>query len=135
LEEGYLVLDPDTLKYHVSLKVLHLARAAVSQLSIEEAADLVLHQIVAASGGTANLAILHKAEGMVLYLKTISPNLPLSNVGRLGHVHSTALGKVFAAFLPEPMVDQFLAQHGMPAFTPRTITDPAAFKACLRQVR
>lgn len=135
LEEGYLVLDPDTLKYHVSLKVLHLARAAVSQLSIEEAADLCLHQIVAASGGTANLAILHKAEGMVLYLKTISPNLPLSNVGRLGHVHSTALGKVFAAFLPEPMVDQILVQHGMPASTPQTITDASDFKTHLRRVR
>lgn len=135
LQEGYVILNPDTLKYHISLKVLRLANAAVSQLEIEQAADVYLRELVLETGGNANLAILHKADGMVLYLKTISPDMMLSNIGRRSHIHSTALGKVLAAFEPERVVDRIIRTLGMPAFTPHTITDPNVFKEHLALVR
>src|SRR5699024_6605342 len=58
-----------------------------------------------------------------------------ARVGERGPVHATALGKAMCAALPEAQVRAMLSQHGLPAFTESTITDPNAYLAELETVR
>jgi len=48
--------------------------------------------------------------------------------------HATAMGKVVLAMLDDAAVQRYM-ERGMPAFTPRTITEPAALTAELEAVR
>ncbi|HKG27203.1 MAG TPA: IclR family transcriptional regulator C-terminal domain-containing protein, partial [Thermomicrobiales bacterium] len=50
-------------------------------------------------------------------------------------LHCTASGKVLLAGMPEATVDQIVAERGLPARTPHTITDPTALRDCLHEVR
>jgi DNA-binding IclR family transcriptional regulator len=74
----------------------------------------------------------------VLYLDKIESTRSIRmacRTGRRNPAHCTAVGKAILAYLPEREVDEVLKQHGLPRFTPRTITSPAAFKAELRAIR
>jgi DNA-binding IclR family transcriptional regulator len=133
--EGYVVQDPNSQKYYLSHKVLHLASAAAGRFRLDQIADPMLRQLAAETGGDAHLAVLDKEEGIVVYLETVSPVLPLTTVGTRAHVHSSALGKVLMAYQPEAQIEAILHRVEMPAFTPRTIVDPLAFKAHLEIVR
>jgi DNA-binding IclR family transcriptional regulator len=46
-----------------------------------------------------------------------------------------SFGRVFIAWLPEDRVDRLIAEHGLEAFTPASITDPDDYKAELARVR
>ena len=58
-----------------------------------------------------------------------------ARVGERGMLHSTAIGKVIAANLPEDRVRAILRSEGMPRFTEHTITDPDMFLVELEAVR
>lgn len=58
-----------------------------------------------------------------------------SRVGERGFIHSTALGKAICSQLPESKVLSILSAAGMPAITPRTISDQAAYFRELQDVR
>lgn len=79
---------------------------------------------------TINLAILDGAE-MVYVEVAESPRsvrLSVRRDDRAG-LHSTAIGKAVATLLPERRIREILAESGMPALTPDTITDPDAYLA------
>jgi IclR family acetate operon transcriptional repressor len=45
------------------------------------------------------------------------------------------VGKAILAFLPQQVVTSIVEQHGLPALTPRTITDVAALQRELARIR
>jgi DNA-binding IclR family transcriptional regulator len=49
--------------------------------------------------------------------------------------HSTSAGKVIAAFQPDNIIEQYLAENTLKRCTPFTITDPEVLKAHLLAVR
>jgi IclR family acetate operon transcriptional repressor len=58
-----------------------------------------------------------------------------SRIGDRGAIHSTALGTAICSQLPESRVLAILDASGMPASTPRTITERGQYLAELREVR
>jgi IclR family acetate operon transcriptional repressor len=85
---------------------------------------------------TINLGVL--SGHRVTYLEILESPKSMRLAARRGdrdHVHSTVLGKAFAAHLPQDQVLTILAAEGMPKLTPRTITDPDAHLEELRAVR
>lgn len=85
---------------------------------------------------TTNIAILDGTS--ILYVAVAeSPHRMrvASRIGDRGAIHSTALGKAICSQLPESRVLAILDASGMPASTPRTITERGQYLAELREVR
>lgn len=85
---------------------------------------------------TTNIAILDGTS--ILYVAVAeSPHRMrvASRIGDRGAIHSTALGKAICSQLPESRVLAILDVSGMPASTPRTITERGQYLAELREVR
>jgi DNA-binding IclR family transcriptional regulator len=51
------------------------------------------------------------------------------------HLHCHAAGKCILAHLPERQVEEIVTEHGLPAYTDQTITDPEELRAELETVR
>ena len=87
-------------------------------------------------GETVNLGLLDG--NRVIYLEIVESPKSVRLAARPGDrdaLHSTALGKAIASSLPAARVRDILAAEGMPAATPKTITDPAVYLRELQVVR
>lgn len=85
-----------------------------------------LSRLVDSVGETANLAMLDGDR--VVYAAQVPSRRSMrmfTEVGRRVHLHCTGVGKVLLAQLLPESARTLLVATGMPAQTPRTLTDPA----------
>jgi IclR family acetate operon transcriptional repressor len=118
---GYVRQDA-ARRYALGPRLTHLGNLASQSLGAWTRP--LLARLVEATGETANLAILEGAE--VVYLAQVpSPHAMrmFTEPGRRILAHCTAVGKVLLAALPLADVAGLIGATGMPANTPRTITD------------
>ncbi|MEO8108366.1 MAG: IclR family transcriptional regulator C-terminal domain-containing protein, partial [Actinomycetes bacterium] len=112
-----------------------LAATAVAELELGDMSRPVLRELVEVTGQAAYLTVPHR--GSVLYVEQVTPHggaVPNDWTGRLGRVHCSSSGKVFAAFGAVEGLDSILSQP-LPPFAARTITDPQEFRRLLPHVR
>ena len=112
-----------------------LAATAVAELELGDVSRPVLRELVEVTGQAAYLTVPHR--GSVLYVEQVTPPggaVPNDWTGRLGHLHCSSSGKVFAAFGAVEDLDSLLVDP-LPAYAARTITDPQEFRRLLPQVR
>ncbi|HEY2793589.1 MAG TPA: IclR family transcriptional regulator [Micromonosporaceae bacterium] len=95
-----------------------------------------LRHLVDLSGESANLAMLD-GDGIVYVAQAPSPHAMrmFTEPGRRVMAHCTGVGKAILAQMPADDVRTLLERTGMPALTPRTITDPGSLIAQLAEVR
>lgn len=130
---GYVRQDADR-RYVLGTALLPLGDAATRLLGGR--ALPFLRELAAASGETANLAVLE--DDHVVYLAQAPGRHRMrmfTEVGRRALPHSTAVGKVLLAWQDEDRVRRVVERLGLPGRTPRTITTVEAFGAELRTVR
>lgn len=87
---------------------------------------------------TVHLAVLDEQEMRVFYLDKLTARQEVemsSRAGATAPLTCTGLGKVLLAFEPPEKVEAWVKEHGLPAYTEATITDPAAFMAELANIR
>jgi DNA-binding IclR family transcriptional regulator len=88
-------------------------------------------------GETVHVAALDA--GQVVYvdrlLGPLGVDIPVSDVGSTLHAHCSGVGKVLLAHLDPGEIDAMIDRHGLPAFTPATITERDALYAELHRVR
>lgn len=133
---GFLSQNPETRKYRLGLKLVERAFAMLDHVEIRRIAYPSLQQLRDQWNETVNLAILDGAD--VVFIERMLGTKALgmrSEVGRRERAHSTALGKAILASLPLDEVRALVARHGLPAVTPKTITDPEKLFAELDKVR
>jgi DNA-binding IclR family transcriptional regulator len=85
---------------------------------------------------TVNLAVLQDRE--IVYLDILESTKAFRMAEAPGSrvpVHSTALGKAIAAFLPQEKLDEILSHCPWTRFTRQTITKPHDFVRVLAKVR
>ena len=126
VDRGYVRQDPMTRRYMLGAQLLKLGSSAGRLLGAW--VTPLLGRLVSATGESANLAVLE--DDQVVYVaQTPSPHRMrlFTEIGNRVPVHSTAVGKVLLAFRPRHVAAAMLARQGMPARTPRTITQPEAF--------
>ena len=113
-----------------------LAATAVAELELGDLCRPVLRELVEVTGQAAYLTVPHR--GSVLYVEQVTPHggaVPNDWTGRLGHLHCSSSGKVFAAF---GAVDDLESILHRPAArpTPREPSPiPHEFRRLLPQVR
>ncbi|MFK7695087.1 IclR family transcriptional regulator [Paenibacillus sp. HJGM_3] len=123
-------------KYKLTLKLYNLGELILNKLDIRAVAHPYMEQVAAKLGSTVHLAQLEF--GKAVYIDKVNgPGFVQfsSKIGLAWSLHTSAVGKALAAYLPEKELDRILEVHGMESITPNTITEPAALKASLEKVR
>lgn len=135
-EYGYVRRAAGNGHYTVGLAPIALASVAISQSDLRRQSLPFLEMLADSSHHNANLAVLY--QGDVLYLARVPAAKELRTytiTGTRNAPHSTAVGKVLLAALPEEEVCAFYHERPMEAVTPRTITTMDALLAELACVR
>jgi len=132
---GYLQKDPETGRYSLGMRMHTLGSAAVRHEQLRWQALPPLQDLARDTGETVHVGILYDGEAICVQAVDGTRLVRMhAFVGKRTPAHAGALGKVLLAQLPDAEVDA-LAARGLASFTAHTITDPAALRAALHQVR
>lgn len=137
LDSEYVVKDPDTLQFRLSEKFQYTALPPVSAQQIVARLNNHVQALQEMTQETAYLSLL---DGQEIYIAAIvesprSVRVKALTIGYSEANHASALGKSILAYLDEAQADHYLTGRDLPAYTPKTMTDPALIKQHLAQVR
>jgi IclR family transcriptional regulator, KDG regulon repressor len=132
---GYLQKDPETGRYSPGMRLHTLGSAAVRHEQLRWQALPPLQDLARDTGETVHVGILYDGEAICVQAVDGTRLVRMhAFVGKRTAAHASSLGKVLLAYLPDAEVET-LAARGLAACTPHTLTDPAALRAALLQVR
>jgi DNA-binding IclR family transcriptional regulator len=133
---GYLQKQRTGGRYRFGMKLMSLGHLALDGVELRDEARPILERLVRETGLTAHLGILERGEIVIIErIDAASPIRVVSFVGRRMKLHSTAVGKALAAFLPRAEIDAQMAQAPLEPQNERTIASPEAFQRELDQIR
>jgi IclR family transcriptional regulator, acetate operon repressor len=130
---GY-VRQEQSRRYTLGPKLIRLGESAQQLVGVW--ARPLLAELAEVTGETANLAMLDG--DVVVYVAQVPSAHAMrmfTEVGRRAPAHCTGVGKAILSQLDESTVRAILSRTGMPAQTPRTITDPDLFVDELAETR
>lgn len=133
---GYARQNPETGRYALGAKALHLAESYLGQMDLRQMVRPVLERLSQETGETANLVILDRREA--LYLDKVESPQSLrifSRIGRRAPLHCTAVGKVLLAYRSKAQVDVLLGRGPLERLTRHTITSIGQVRRDLEKVR
>lgn len=117
-------------------RILSLAGRFLQRLEVAEHVRPTLRDLQERTGWTVHLALLSGDEAVyVAKLEGVRPYHLASRVGMSLRLHCTSIGKAILAAMPDDDVRALVARTGLPARTPRTITDETALLTELADVR
>jgi IclR family pca regulon transcriptional regulator len=133
-ELGYV--RNDGRMFALTPRVLELGYAYLSSLSLPQIAEPHLERLVAAVQESASVTVLDDTD--IVYVARV-PTARIMRVtisiGTRFPAYATSMGRVLLAGLDAPQLQAYLERVSMRKITPRTVTDPAALRAELDQVR
>jgi DNA-binding IclR family transcriptional regulator len=133
---GYVEKAEVKAHYHLGPKFFALTDPAVQFRRLQSVAKAVMLDLLVRHSETVNLGVLDN--GQVAYLDVVQSPSALriaANAGDRNPLHSTSLGKVILAYLPESEVELILEQHPLIRMTTKTITQKAHLLQHLAAVR
>ncbi len=114
-----------TGRYRLGVRTLRYANAVLGRLNLRDLARPHLEELVHEVGETATLSIPGEADAITVdFVPTDRYLQGVTRLGRPSVGHASSAGKVMLAFGDVP-----LPRGKLTAFTPRTITEPAALAA------
>jgi DNA-binding IclR family transcriptional regulator len=131
---GYLDRGADG-SYRIARKLFDMQRPVSVEQILNRVAQPVMERLVASCKETVNLGILDAGEVVVINTVESPQAVRMSSkIGNRRHLHSTALGKVFLAGLPQKEFLRLIRLKGMPKLTPHTLTAKADVVAEIERV-
>jgi len=133
---NFLVQDEGTRRYRLGPALAELGSMVRGRLDLREVARPYLRQLMEQTGATI---LLGTFDGTAITI--VDKEEPLSDlrvaasIGMRIPFCAGSFGQAFLAYLPEDTLDRLLAEPGLKAFTPTSITDPDRYRASLAQVR
>ncbi len=122
---------PATGRYRLGIRVVRLANAVLAGLDVRAVARPHLEELVRTTGETATLSVPGEEDAVTVdFVPSAHYVRHVTQLGRPSVAHATSAGKVMLAF-----TDRSVPRPPLPAFTPRTITDPAALAREIERVR
>lgn len=132
----YVVRVDERPAYRLGHRILPLAQSYVQRLDLGTVATPHLRPLVDKLGQTANIGVLDG--DAVLHVCVVSPERSLRFAGMAGQrdsLHTTGLGKMLLASLPEDDIATHLPPEPYPAKTAKSRTTHAALMKDLRATR
>jgi IclR family transcriptional regulator, KDG regulon repressor len=133
---GLVERNPRTGRYRLGLRIFELGGLVMQQMNLWDEALPFLEGLVHDTGETGHLAVLDGGEA--IYIERVEARRALrvpSAIGRGYPAHATNLGKVLLADLSRERVEAIVAERGLAAYTPHTITDLPRLEAELERIR
>ena len=133
---GYVEQNPVNQKYRLGLKLVELGMARYHQIDLVKEAHPFLKELVNQCNETVHLGILDQEEVLYIAKEDCPCTIRMvSQVGRRAFLHSTALGKILLAYLPEKEREEIIAHKNFSCFTEHTITEKKELEKELEQVK
>ena len=133
--EGLVRYRSDDRTYHLGFELLSLACQALDELDVRDIARDELARLRDLTGEAAHLAIHDDLRAV--YVSVVESGLavgPIAKIGSSSDLHSSAVGKAIAAFLPPAERSATLRRLPMTQHTGRTITSRRALAAHLDDI-
>ena len=134
---GYVARGPNSRSYVLGSRILHLSAACLRQVDLPRRAQSFVDRLNDQTCEAVHLAIMQDTN-LVNVLRRDARHAVRVDAGLGGNsnaAHATATGKAILAWLPPTELDRIVADKGLPAFTPHTITDIDRLKEELRLTR
>jgi DNA-binding IclR family transcriptional regulator len=133
---GYVDQNNDTKRYLIGRNVFALAAGARKEIDLANLARPVLEELAQKTGECSHFAV-RSGKDVIVLAKTAGTGMfqVAEQVGIVRPTHCTALGKVFLAALSEAQLERYLATQELRRYTARTITEPAALRREIADVR
>ena len=133
---GITDFDEATQHWMVGVEAFRIGSAFMRRTNMVDAARGVMLELMEDTGETANMAIAD--QGDVVFISQVETHDPIRaffRPGTRGNMHASGIGKALLAQMPQREVEAILARKGLPAFTAKTLTSPAALLADLALTR
>lgn len=133
---GYIEQSETTGQYRLGMKLVEKGQLLLQSIDLRRIVRPHLQKLSEATGQTVHLVILEGSDGVYID-KEEGAKAPIrySRIGRRVRLHSSACGKVLAAFRPEEELARLLQGYSFDRRTERTIGDRRTFLAELADVR
>lgn len=136
LEHFHFIRQTSSGEYSLGLKLFELGNIAAANFDLRMEAKSLVRNFAREVQLTTHLGILQGKEGIYLIKEEIEHILKITSwEGKRIQLLSSGIGKVLLAWLPEPVLDQFLIPSEMIARTTTTITSPEEMKKELAMIR
>ncbi|MEU3505434.1 IclR family transcriptional regulator [Streptomyces hundungensis] len=123
-------------RYRLGVRTHQLGSRYAEQLDLAAEGQQVAREVAETCDETVHVAILEDTD--VIYIAKVDSTHAVRMVSAAGRrlpAHCTSVGKMLLAALPEAELDARLEGRELPAMTPDSITDPAALRAALAEIR
>ncbi|MEV8523949.1 MULTISPECIES: IclR family transcriptional regulator [unclassified Streptomyces] len=123
-------------RYRLGVRNYQLGSRYAEQLDLAAEGQQVAREVAETCGETVHVAILEDAD--VIYIAKVDSTHAVRMVSAAGRrlpAHCTSVGKMLLAALPEAELDARLAGRELAAMTAASITDPAALRTALAEIR
>ena len=120
--EGYLRRDPENGRYEMGLKIVALSHGALRDMGLRRIAEPILHRLSSETRISALIGVLERGRMMIVD-KVEKPDLARidMDIGVRYPAHSTALGKILLAHLPEHQLAGLFDHYRLAKTSPNTI--------------
>src|SRR5512147_735438 len=121
---GYVRQDPKTRNYFLGLKFVELGQTLLSQIDLRKEAEPFLRDLAERTKETIHLVILDRNE--IIYIDKVETDRNpsglkmASSIGLRNPAHSSAVGKMMLANLPEEQLQSFLLEEVLTRRTKNT---------------
>lgn len=133
---GYIDQHEETGKYRLGLKLVEKGQLLLQGIDLRQAARPHLQALSDATGQTTHLVVMDGREGVYIdKVEGAQAAIRYSRIGRRVSLHSSACGKILAAFRSDDDLKRLLDGYAFAQLTERTIGDADAFLDELRRVR
>jgi DNA-binding IclR family transcriptional regulator len=124
-------------KYEIGVRFLSLAKSVFhGTQDVRELARRHMILLRETFGESVNFAVWERKHAVLIASEPSTNPFRIENkIGQVFALHCTSIGKVIAAHLPWSDVEEMLQRDGMRKQTPKTETDPQAFRTELERVR
>ncbi|GAA1884890.1 IclR family transcriptional regulator [Streptomyces durmitorensis] len=128
--EGFVEQESASGRYQLGAELLRLGNSYLDVHELRARALVWTDDLARSSGESVYLGVLHQ-QGVLIVHHVFRPDdsRQVLEVGAMQPLHSTALGKVLAAY--DPVAHSEAAEADWPALTTRTVVDPDDFEGVL----
>ena len=133
---GFLQRQTETGRYEIGIKMVALAHAPLRDMGLRREAEPVLRRLSGQTDASSLVGVLERGHVMIVD-KIEKPDLAVidMDIGVCYPVHSTALGKVLLAYLPENRVHLIFDRVPFVKSSPRTIASKSQLLEDLKRVK
>jgi len=123
-------------KYYLGLKFLEIGGRIRGEYMGSTEIKSHLQELAHQTDRNSYFTVEERGRPIIIFREVGRKGVPLSaRIGTQYYMHQIAGGKAILAEYPEDRVDEIIDQHGLPAATENSITDPDVLKEELTEIK